>query len=41
VRELLATKEITVLQHPAYSSDLAPIIFSVPEDKVSIERKVF
>jgi len=40
--EFLATKQITVLEHPAYSPDLAPIdFFSVPEDKGNIERKVF
>jgi len=27
VREFLATKQITVLEHPAYSLDLAPIDF--------------
>ena len=42
VREFLATKQITVLEHPAYSPDLAPNdLFSVPEDKVNIERKAF
>jgi len=36
----LATKQITVLEHPAYSPDLAPqCLFSVPEDKENIERK--
>jgi len=29
VREFLATKQITVLEHPAYSSDLAPSDFSL------------
>ena len=39
-REFLATKQITVLEHPAYSLDLAPNnFFSVPEDKGNIERK--
>ena len=34
VREFLATKQITVLEHPVYSPDLAPNdFFSVPEDK--------
>jgi len=34
VREVLATKQITVLEHPAYSPDLAPSdYFSVLEDK--------
>jgi len=42
VREFLATKQITVLEHPAYSPDLAPSdFFSVPEDKGNIERKAF
>jgi len=27
VRELLATKQITVLEHPAYSTDLVPSVF--------------
>ena len=41
-QEFLATKQITVLEHPAYSPDLAPIdFFSVPEDKGNIERKTF
>ena len=32
--EFLATKQITVLEHPAYSPDLARNdFFSVPEDK--------
>jgi len=40
--EFLATKQITLLKHPAYSSDLAPCdFFSVPEDKENIERKAF
>ena len=30
VREFLVTKQITVLEHPAYSPDLAPNDFSVP-----------
>jgi len=42
VREFLATKQITVLEHPAYSLDLAPSdFFSVPEDKRNTERKAF
>jgi len=42
VRDVLATKQITILQHPAYSPDLAPSdFFSVPEDKGNIERKTF
>ena len=40
--EFLATKQITVLKHPAYPPDLVPIdFFSVPEDKGNIERKAF
>jgi len=40
--EFLATKQITVLEHPAYSLDLAPSdFFSVPENKGNIERKEF
>jgi len=42
VREFLANKQITVLEHPAYSPDLAPSdFFSVPEDNGNIERKAF
>jgi len=42
VREFLATKQITVLEHPACSPDLAPSdFFSVPEGKGNIERKAF
>ena len=42
VRELLATKQITVLEHPAYSPDLASSeFFSVPEYKENIEKKAF
>jgi len=41
-RRILATKQITVLENPAYSPDLAPgDFFSVPEDKGNIERKAF
>jgi len=36
VKEFFATKQITLLEHPAYSPDLAPMIFSVPEDKGNI-----
>ena len=39
--EFLATKQINVLEHPAYSLDLAPSDFSVPEDKGNIERRNF
>ena len=41
VREFLATKQITVLKHPAYSLDLAPNDFSVPENEGNTERKAF
>jgi hypothetical protein len=42
VREFLASKQITVLEHPPYSSDLTPSdFFSVPEIKGNIERKAF
>ena len=42
VREFLATEQINVLEHPAFSSDLASSdFFSVPEDKGNIERKAF
>jgi len=37
----LVTKQITVSENPAYSPDLAPATFSVPEDKGNIERKAF
>jgi len=39
--EFLATKQITVLEHLAYSPDLAPNDFFVPEDKGNIEKKAF
>jgi len=39
VRDFLANKQITVLEHPAYSPDLAHNDFSVPKDKGNIERK--
>jgi hypothetical protein len=40
VREFLSSKQITVLEYPPYSPDLAPSdFFSVPEDKGNIERK--
>jgi len=42
VREFLPTKQITVLEHPDYSPDLAPNDFSsVLEGKENIERKAF
>ena len=40
VRELLATKQITVLEHPAYSPDLALIdFFLFPKIKEILKRK--
>jgi hypothetical protein len=36
-----ASKEITVLELSSYSPDLAPVTFSVPEDKGNIEREAF
>jgi hypothetical protein len=39
--EFLASKQITVLEHPTYSLDLALNDFFVPEDKGNIERKAF
>jgi hypothetical protein len=42
VREFLATKQIPLLEHPAYSPDLAPnYFFSVLEDKGNIESNAF
>jgi len=42
MREFLATKQETVMEHPVYSPDLAyNAFFSVPEDKGNIERKAF
>jgi transposase len=42
VRELLARKQITVLENPPYSSDLAPQWhFSVPEDKEILKEGIF
>ena len=42
VREFLTTKQITVLEHPAYSPVLDPNdFFSIPEDKGNIEMKAF
>jgi transposase len=40
VEEFLASKQITVLEHPPYSPDLATYR-SVPEDKGNGERKAF
>jgi hypothetical protein len=41
MREFLATKQLTVLEHPVHSPDFAPMPFSVPEDKRNVERKAF
>jgi hypothetical protein len=41
VTEFLAIKQITVPEHTPYSPDLAPVTFSVAEDKGNIERKAF
>ena len=36
------TKEINVLEHPAYSPDIVPYdFFFVPEDKGNIEMEAF
>ena len=40
--EFLATKQITVLEHPAYSPDLAPIVFFLfPKIKEILKGKHF
>jgi hypothetical protein len=41
VREFLANKQITVLEHLPYSPDQPPVTLSVPDDKGNIERKAF
>jgi hypothetical protein len=42
VREFLASKQITVLEHPPSSPDLAPDdLFPVPKGRGNIEMKVF
>jgi transposase len=42
VREFLATKEITVLEHPAYSPDLAPSdFFLFPKIKEILKGRHF
>jgi len=42
VREFLATKQITVLEHPAHSPDLAPSdFFLFPKIKEILKRKHF
>jgi hypothetical protein len=40
VREFLASKQITVSEHPPYSPS-PQWLFSVPEDKGNVERKTF
>jgi len=42
VREFLATKQITVLEHPAYSPDLAPSdFFLFPKIKEILKGRYF
>ena len=42
VREFLATKQITLLEHPAYSSDLAPSdLFPLPKIKEILKGRHF
>jgi len=42
VREFLATKQITLLEHPAYSLDLAPSdFFLFPKIKEILKRRHF
>jgi hypothetical protein len=41
VREFLASKQITVLEHPPYSLDLAPNDFFLLEGKGNIEMNPF
>jgi len=42
VREFLAARQITVLEHPAIHRISPPVtFFSVPKDKGNIERKTF
>jgi hypothetical protein len=42
VREFLATKQITVFEHPAYSPDLAPNdFFLFPKIKEILKRRQF
>jgi hypothetical protein len=42
VKEFLASKQITVLEHPPYSPDLGHNdFFLLSEDKGNIERKAF
>jgi len=41
-KEEFLTKEINVLEHPAYSPDIVPYdFFFVPEDKGNIEMEAF
>jgi len=39
--ELLATKQITVLEHPVYSLDLAPMTFLFPKIKEILKGRHF
>jgi len=41
VREFLATKQITVLEHPAYSPNLAPSDFFLLKMKEILKRRHF
>jgi hypothetical protein len=42
VKEILAGKQLSLLKHPPYSLDLAPIdFFSVQKGKGNIKRKAF
>jgi predicted metallo-beta-lactamase superfamily hydrolase len=42
VSEFLATKQVTVLEHPAYSTDLAPSAFSLfPKVKEILKERHF
>jgi hypothetical protein len=40
-RERVASKHITVLEHPPYLSDLDPNEFFVPKVKGNVENKAF
>jgi hypothetical protein len=41
MKEFVASKQITVLEHPPYSPDLAAMTFSVPGNNETVERKAF
>jgi transposase len=41
VREFLASKQITVLEHPPYSPDLAPSDFFLSEEKEIVKGRHF